>query len=111
MTTRLSQTARDVYRALYPLGPTQGSTLLATWLAASTLSMRETAAKLGCTEASLRGWAHGRRVPTIEFGRRIHELAGVPIVSWVIRTDEDGRPLREPDSEVEFGAITPLGGR
>lgn len=84
MTTRiLSQAARDLYRAAYPVGPTTGSTLLKLGIAASGLSLRDIAAKLGCTEPSLRAWANGRRVPTIELARRVEQIAHVPIVSWV----------------------------
>jgi transcriptional regulator with XRE-family HTH domain len=78
-----------VYRAVYPVGPTTGSTMFAEWMRKSGLAMRDIAAKLGCTEASLRGWASGRRVPTIEFARRIQDLTAVPIAAWVEKTEDE----------------------
>ena len=86
-TRNLSQAARDMYRAAYPVGPTTGSTLLAQWIRDSTLTIKEIAMKVGCTEASIRGWSGGRRVPTIEFARRLEELASIPIVAWVTRPE------------------------
>lgn len=84
MTTRvLSQAARDLYRAAYPIGPTVGSTAFAAWLREVNLHTRDIAAKLGCTELSVRSWASGRRVPTIELARRIELLTAIPIAAWV----------------------------
>lgn len=84
MTTRvLSQAARDLYRAAYPVGPTTGSTMLKLWISRTGLALRDTATKIGCTEPSLRAWASGRRIPTIELARRIEALAKIPIVAWV----------------------------
>ncbi len=102
MTTRvLSQAARDLYRAAYPVGPTLGSTRFAVWMAGTPMSTREVAAKLGCTELSVRSWASGRRVPTIELARRIEALTGTPIAAWVepLPTSQDGsaaNPTSEP---------------
>jgi transcriptional regulator with XRE-family HTH domain len=84
MTTRvLSAAARDLYRAAYPVGPTAGSSAFAVWAKRPGISVREIAAKLGCTELSVRSWASGRRVPTIEAARRIEALTGIPIAAWV----------------------------
>jgi len=84
MATRvLSEAARDLYRAAYPVGPTTGSTAFAAWMKRPGMSAREVAAKLGCTELSVRSWASGRRVPTIELARRIEALTGIPIAAWV----------------------------
>jgi hypothetical protein len=84
MSTRvLSQQARDLYRAAYPIGPTLGSTTFAAWMREVNMPAREIAVKLGCTELSVRSWAAGRRVPTIELARRIEMLTGIPIASWV----------------------------
>ena len=83
MTRVLSQAARDLYRAAYPVGPTTGSAMLSEWMKTPGFSIRDTATKIGCTEASLRAWAHGRRVPTIELARRIEALANIPIAAWV----------------------------
>ena len=84
MTTRvLSQAARDLYRAAYPIGPTLGSTTFSTWMREVKMPAREIAVKLGCTELSVRSWASGRRVPTIELARRIEMLTGTPIAAWV----------------------------
>jgi len=84
MATRvLSEAARDLYRAAYPIGPTVGSTRFAVWMGATPMHTREVAAKLGCTELSVRSWASGRRVPTIELARRIEMLTGIPIATWV----------------------------
>lgn len=84
----LSQAARDVYRDIYPIGPTKGSMALSQWMKTSGLTMRDIAGKIGCTEATLRSWAHGRRVPTIEFARRLELLVGAPIVAWVQRSED-----------------------
>jgi hypothetical protein len=79
----LSQAARDLYRAAYRLGPTVGSTSFATWMATANMHTREVAAHLGCTDLSVRTWATGRRVPTIELARRIELLTSIPIAAWV----------------------------
>lgn len=97
MTTRvLSKTARNLYRAAYPVGPTTGSTAFATWMAESKLSAREVATRLGCTELSVRSWAAGRRVPTIELARRIEAMAAIPIAAWVQRNEPETSPSKEP---------------
>jgi transcriptional regulator with XRE-family HTH domain len=84
MTTRvLSEAARELYRAAYPVGPTVGSTTFAGWMKRPGTSVREIAGKLGCTELSVRSWASGRRVPTIELARRIEALTGITIAAWV----------------------------
>jgi|HubBroStandDraft_1064217.scaffolds.fasta_scaffold416029_2 transcriptional regulator with XRE-family HTH domain len=90
MSTRLlSEAARDLYRAAYPVGPTVGSTAFVAWLRESSISAREAALKLGCTELSVRSWASGRRVPVIELARRIEALTGIPIAAWVEVAKED----------------------
>jgi transcriptional regulator with XRE-family HTH domain len=107
MTTRvLSQQARDLYRAAYPIGPTLGSTTFAAWMAETSMSTREVAVKLGCTELSVRSWASGRRVPTIELARRIEALTGTPIAAWVEVT-----PSPMAASHVETSEPTTNGGR
>jgi transcriptional regulator with XRE-family HTH domain len=84
MATRvLSQAARELYLAAYPVGPTEGSVALAAWMTSTSTHAREVAAQLGCTALSVRSWASGRRVPTIELARRIEALTGVPIAAWV----------------------------
>jgi plasmid maintenance system antidote protein VapI len=84
MTTRApSEAARDLYRAAYPVGPTVGSTTSAAWMKQPGTSAREVAHKLGCTELSVRSWASGRRVLTIELARRIEHLTDIPIAAWV----------------------------
>ncbi len=84
MTKRvLSQAARDLYRAAYPVGPTLGSTAFVAWMMVANVHTREVAARLGCTELSVRSWASGRRVPTIELARRIETLTEIPIAAWV----------------------------
>jgi transcriptional regulator with XRE-family HTH domain len=84
MTTRvLSRAARDLYRAAYPIGPTLGSTTFAAWMREVNMPAREIAMKLGCTELSVRAWASGRRVPTIELARRVEALTGTAIAAWV----------------------------
>lgn len=84
MSTRiLSETARQLYRAAYPVGPTEGSTRFAAWMRGSGLSAREVAVRIGCTDLSVRSWVSGRRVPTIELARRIEVLTGIPISAWV----------------------------
>jgi transcriptional regulator with XRE-family HTH domain len=62
--------------------------MFAEWKRTSGLAMRDIAMKIGCTEASLRGWASGRRVPTIGVARRIQDLTGIPIAAWVEKTDD-----------------------
>jgi len=79
----LSQAARDLYLAAYPVGPTEGSVAFAEWMTRAKVHAREVAAQLGCTALSVRTWASGRRVPTIELARRIEALTGVPIAAWV----------------------------
>ncbi len=68
MTKRvLSQAARDLYRAAYPVGPTLGSTAFVAWMMVANVHTREVAARLGCTGLSVRSWASGRRVPTMSW--------------------------------------------
>jgi len=86
----LSQAARDVFRAAYPIGPTLGSTSLTAWMREHDLRARDVAIDLACTSASVAAWASGRRVPTIELARRIEKLAGIPI-AWV-EVAREGEP-------------------
>jgi len=90
MTKVLSQAARDLYRAAYPVGPTTASMAFALWMKDAALTPRDVASRINCTEMSVRAWASGRRVPTIELARRIANVSGIPIESWVeiVRADE-----------------------
>ena len=81
--TRLSQAARETYRAAYPQAATVGSTRFEAWMNEHKLAARDVASDLGCTSASVSAWAGGRRVPTIELARRIETLTGIPIAAWV----------------------------
>jgi ribosome-binding protein aMBF1 (putative translation factor) len=83
----LSQAARDLYKAAYPVGPTVASTTFVKWMKDEGLTPRDVAAKIHCTEMSVRAWASGRRVPTIELARRIELLCGIPVVAWVQLVD------------------------
>jgi hypothetical protein len=83
MARNLSQAARDLYAAAYPVGPTTGSMAFTAWMRKGNLAPRDVAAKILCTEISVRAWASGRRVPTIELARRIELLADIPIAAWV----------------------------
>ncbi len=86
--TRLSQAARNTFRAAYPQEPTVGSTSFESWMLTRSLTPRDVAGDLGCTSASVTAWASGRRVPTIELARRIEGLAGIPIAAWVTMLPE-----------------------
>jgi hypothetical protein len=92
MRRTLSRTARDLYAAAYPVGPTTGSTALAAWMTNNERSAYDVAAHIQCTAVSVRAWASGRRVPTIELARRVERLAGIPIAAWVeiVPTAADG---------------------
>lgn len=83
MTRILSEAARALYQAAYPVGPTSGSVAFTRWMHDEGLTPRDLAPRLGCTEASIRAWSSGRRVPTIELARRIERLSGIRIESWV----------------------------
>jgi transcriptional regulator with XRE-family HTH domain len=83
MTRMLSQAAREMYKAAFPVGPTAASMAFATWMKDNGLTPRDVAARVQCTEMSVRSWASGRRVPTIELARRIEVLTGIPIACWV----------------------------
>ena len=83
MSRLLSQAARDLYKAAFPVGPTVASTAFAKWMKAEGLTPRDVAVKIRCTEMSVRAWASGRRVPTIELARRIEMLCGVGVIGWV----------------------------
>ena len=80
---KLSQAARETYRAAYPGAPTVGSHQFGIWMADHGFGPRDIAVRLACTPASVVGWASGRRVPTIELARRIELLTSIPIASWV----------------------------
>lgn len=88
----LSQAARDLYKAAFPVGPTVASVAFAKWMKDERLTPRDVAAKIHCTEMSVRAWASGRRVPTIELARRIEQASGIPVIAWVevVRAGDDG---------------------
>ena len=80
---RLSNFARETYRATYPHVPTVGSTSFVVWMNDNKLAPRDVAQQIGCTPASVTAWSRGERVPTIELARRIELLCGIPVVKWV----------------------------
>lgn len=88
---RLSNAAKQTYRAAYPHAPTVGSTSFVRWMNEQGLAPRDVAQQIGCTAASVTAWSRGERVPTIELARRIEKLCCVPVIAWVeIVTDEHG---------------------
>lgn len=99
MTRVLSQAARDLYRSAFPVGPTVGSTAFRDWMTIGRFTPRDVAVRIKCTEITVRAWASGRRVPTIELARRIELLTGIRIAAWVeslYRGDEAANDNNEP---------------
>jgi len=88
---RLSNAAKQTYKAAYPHVPTAGSTRFVAWMVDGKLAPRDAAQQLGCTAASVTAWSRGERVPTIELARRIEMLSGIPVIAWVEVVAEEQR--------------------
>lgn len=106
----ISDRARALWDATAPVGPTIGSTRFTAWLRENKVTTAEIAKRIGCTEVSIRNWKRGVHVPTIEIGRRIELITGIPIVAWVLRPEPQPDPIAEIESlslDVDGPAVEP----